>query len=1227
MATAPKAAPEISEAEKLWLSQITNAKFGPPKSTALLDSANKNISNRIESIRGGLSFTVELARDPGAMGALKGLLGPKTIQSNTGTGQAEKELDTYHHSGKLKSITPEDLQRAGQALKMISDESENAREALLSERFGEQMEKDSMQDLLAEQIRQRIAKRQPPPKNETDQQREKREEAQRKEIKQFLAARKKATAKKEFIKAPSGMTAADFSEDAVGEATKASRHALQGYLDDRQIAKRDNKPAPPLPPGVTEEMVKSYTDMSAGVDLDVAKEIWTPLVRQGAMPENLVPDRYSDVARTFKGASDAYMEQLEEYSKGLDDNSELLRKLGVGTDIAKKCGDFTGKIAEQAAKLAGAPTGIADAIKATTTVFSIVVDGASKTAEIVIKKEGVQAVFEQGATTISSVCGELIGDPGIKVMVQSSISGGMAGGRILRAMLDKDPQKGIKSFADVLEQSFSIAAAATGNNDWSTIGSSLKSACLQSVAGAKLVKAVKSGDDKAIKAALQEFLESSVDTLQGALKPAIARASGAKQADVDKYVDFSADSLKDLTKVISSDDKAGALTSAVGSIAGRSCETFIQPADLGKTIGDKVTNTVKAGTAAVQAIKDGDYKKLAGVLIQEAIDAVQTASGIVSDPAAKQALAQAASSMSLGDQAGKLAKAVIEGKTSEIDSAAKDFFDGLAKEVGKQVRKAKGEKDDDSGDSGDDSGGDAKDAAGADGEGGGDEAATEEAKKLDEKTVASLESTMKKCRAILASNAPEKDKEEAKKTLEAAAKELIEFKTMESELGAESAAFAERLRRSTGDPEDPDYEGEDTRTVQEMILQIQKDRKIFELVEKLSSMPLQIAAQFFPPTGAALDFKKFGFEVAKAVAHTQALLEWMDNAGDARSAVSVQVHAMLSRVHCEQRQVLEHNCRAAIALTAAIGQVVATVGAHAAPVGVAMTASARVAESGLELIKTVADETEMARGWAKFQKALADPRDRIVVRQAIELNPTLAKYALAWGAIKGGDPIAKNAMKKCGLTDAILSRPSANVREVQSYLQELFNEDVVILRAVPVAKKWYPSKSPVLSLRSWTAFYASAIKDADLKPGTGGAAAKAVTDVDIRLASLKSAREEMQLATKLFNQAQMDEKAKEAKAAKESDGGELKAHTASEDLKRARLRRNKAAKSLQARDTETRKSLDDFKAAAARFDPVTKSGEPHVEMREYLDALIAQADLKIRELNGETVPLVIEEAA
>jgi len=301
MASTPKPAVQISEAEKLWLSQLTTAKFGPPKSTARLDAANQNIAARIEGIRGGLSFTVELAKEPGAIGALKALMGPKTMQSNTGTGEVEKEIDTYHHSGKLKSISPDDLKRAGEAMKLISDESERAREALVSERFAEQIENDSMQDLMAEQIRQRIAKRQPPPQNETKEQRAKREEDQRKQIKEYLAARKKAAAKKELITPPKGLTTADFSADALGEATKSSREALDSLYRGAEHRKAGQQARSRASARRHRAMVKSHTDMTAGVDLDVANEIWTPLVRQGAMPENLVPDRYSDVARHVQG--------------------------------------------------------------------------------------------------------------------------------------------------------------------------------------------------------------------------------------------------------------------------------------------------------------------------------------------------------------------------------------------------------------------------------------------------------------------------------------------------------------------------------------------------------------------------------------------------------------------------------------------------------------------------------------------------------------------------------------------------------------------------------------------------------------------------------------------------------------------------------------------------------------------------------------------------------------
>jgi hypothetical protein len=362
------------------------------------------------------------------------------------------------------------------------------------------------------------------------------------------------------------------------------------------------------------------------------------------------------------------------------------------------------------------------------------------------------------------------------------------------------------------------------------------------------------------------------------------------------------------------------------------------------------------------------------------------------------------------------------------------------------------------------------------------------------------------------------------------------------------------------------------------------------------------------------------------------LLQWLDNAGDAKAAVSVQVHAMLSRVHMEKRQVLEHNVRAALALTAAVGQIVATVGAHAAPVGVAMTASARAGEASVELLKTIVDETEMEIGWRTFQDALKDPTDRKKARMAIQGNPTLAKYCLAWGALNGGDPIAKEALRKCGLNAAVLGQKDANVGDVQKYLEEMFNEDPVVLRAVPRKKDWYPSKKPALTLRSWTAFLDAAIKKADLAPNSGGAMSDAFLSVDQREERFKEANKKLETTRAEVNKIIAERKKKltdeEAIKAKKGELGKTPAEIEKEaktDEDRKKIEDAKEAvkvakKSLQA-------GIKNLQNTARAFAPLKKDGAEHAEMREYLDALVALAELKLREVNGESVALDQSEAA
>ena len=50
-----------------------------------------------------------------------------------------------------------------------------------------------------------------------------------------------------------------------------------------------------------------------------------------------------------------------------------------------------------------------------------------------------------------------------------------------------------------------------------------------------------------------------------------------------------------------------------------------------------------------------------------------------------------------------------------------------------------------------------------------------------------------------------------------------------------------------------------------------------------------------------------------------------------------------------------------------------------------------------------------------------------------------------------------------------------------------------------------------------------------------------------------------------------------------------------------------------------------MRASALKFEPKDTGGKGHIEMREYLDAVASQAELRARELKGETV--AIETAA
>lgn len=73
-------------------------------------------------------------------------------------------------------------------------------------------------------------------------------------------------------------------------------------------------------------------------DDDIRRELWTPLVRSGLIPENMVPDKFSEEAQAFKGANAVYTDKLKDYSKKSTGKEDILKGLSIAKDVVSLAG-------------------------------------------------------------------------------------------------------------------------------------------------------------------------------------------------------------------------------------------------------------------------------------------------------------------------------------------------------------------------------------------------------------------------------------------------------------------------------------------------------------------------------------------------------------------------------------------------------------------------------------------------------------------------------------------------------------------------------------------------------------------------------------------------------------------------------------------------------------------------------------------------------------------------
>jgi hypothetical protein len=664
----------------------------------------------------------------------------------------------------------------------------------------------------------------------------------------------------------------------------------------------------------------------------IAEDLFMPLVRQGVMPENAVPDAYSEVARTFKGASESYNARLEEYSKDLTDTDRFLEKAKVGFSVTK----------------------------------------------------GLLKMASGGAAVVGNVIAFQDGQTGVNAVMQGT-----------------DSRK-VDSVRIALDNTLTIVTAVeTG-----------------------LEKGLKDRDVFGVMDSFTEIFKTTlIMAMPGAYDQIMAMSAGIKMAVRSGQVaKLLAEDPVELDKVFKA--AGGVVAGAMGLTKTSSDDLGIvqDTAVLGKLIGEGFT----ALGGVAKGIKTGNPRDaLAGVL-----DAVQ---GTANTFAGQYLKTQRTSFI-----------AQMEIKHADMDPAIlqemKDYID-FNYDV---------------------------DPVGMD--------------DLSEGAQALLKEFQKAQKEALSDIDQEKISKEFEEFQNAQAKALLEFRN------TPDPQFELLLATGLTGEEDDDPTRSDeaiekdmrvqAQSIETMIKVIQKDQASVALARQIVTGGAGFVASLLPGAGIVAAGADLAFAFMDAVRHHEQLKIWRDNLDMAKKAGTVQADAILNRFGLQTGQAIEADVIVLLKAVNVVAQAVKTAGGPLAPVGDAMIGATKVVEGAMEVAKTVKTEVEMAKAWKVYRRALATPQDRKLAREALQKNPTLAKYAMAYGALVEKNPVAIQVMKSTGLNEVTLASPGTNVDKVVTYLETLYKDDPILLRAVTVPQKWHPKQPADLTAASWTAYIIAAKKNA-----------------------------------------------------------------------------------------------------------------------------------------------------
>jgi hypothetical protein len=137
----------------------------------------------------------------------------------------------------------------------------------------------------------------------------------------------------------------------------------------------------------------------------------------------------------------------------------------------------------------------------------------------------------------------------------------------------------------------------------------------------------------------------------------------------------------------------------------------------------------------------------------------------------------------------------------------------------------------------------------------------------------------------------------------------------------------------------------------------------------------------------------------------------------------------------------------------------------------AATLALEVVTSTEEALYRFYKQRQLIAAWKLTRQALHNPKNRKLGLIARGMNPTLAKYTIAYGALIEKDQVAIAALNEVGLDRETLMRASSKVSDVVTYLQALYRDDNVIYADMDIEPGKTKVPPPALTVRAWSMSY------------------------------------------------------------------------------------------------------------------------------------------------------------